>query len=58
MLLMETVLPDDWGLFQQDNAPCSKAKMVQEWFEEHKNIFKAPNSSDLNPVEHLQDVLL
>ena len=35
--------------------------MVQEWFEEHNNKFEVltwpPNSQDLNPVEHLWDVL-
>ncbi|KAK3520422.1 hypothetical protein QTP70_024176, partial [Hemibagrus guttatus] len=33
--VMETVFPDACGLFQQDNAPCHKTKMVQEWFDEH-----------------------
>ncbi|KAK3515693.1 hypothetical protein QTP70_028532 [Hemibagrus guttatus] len=37
---METVFPDGCGLFQQDNAPCHKAKMVQEWFDEHNNEFE------------------
>ncbi|KAK3531484.1 hypothetical protein QTP70_023275, partial [Hemibagrus guttatus] len=37
---METVFPDACGLFQQDNAPCHKAKMVQEWFDEHNNKFE------------------
>ena len=35
--LMVMVFPDGCGLFQQDNVPCHKAKMVQEWFEEHNN---------------------
>ena len=30
---MEMVFPDGCGLFQQDNAPCNKAKLVQEWFD-------------------------
>lgn len=34
---MEMVLPDASGLFQQDDVPCHKAKMVQEWFEKHNN---------------------
>ncbi|KAK3564923.1 hypothetical protein QTP86_031044 [Hemibagrus guttatus] len=36
--LMETVFPDGCGLFQQDNAPCHKVKMVQEWFDEHNEF--------------------
>ena len=46
---------DGCGLFQQDNALCQKAKMVQEWFEEHNNNFEVlnwlPNPPDLNPIE-------
>ncbi|KAK3528924.1 hypothetical protein QTP70_012853 [Hemibagrus guttatus] len=37
---METVFPDGCGLFQQDNARCHKAKMVQEWFDKHNNEFE------------------
>ena len=37
---MAKVFPDGSGLFQQDNAPCHKTKMLQEWFEEHNNQFK------------------
>ncbi len=36
---METVFSGGCGLFQQDNVPCNKAKMVQEWFQEHNNEF-------------------
>lgn len=48
------------GLFQQDNAPCHKAKVVQEQFEEHSNKFEVftlpPKPPDINPSEHLQDM--
>lgn len=45
----------------QDNTPCHKAKMVQEWFKEHNKQSVALtwvlDSPDLNPVEYLWDVL-
>ena len=57
---METVFPDGCGLSQQVNVLCHKAKMVQEWFEEHNNECEVltwpPNFPDLNPI-HLWDVL-
>lgn len=41
--------------------PCHKEKMGQEWFEELKGEFEvltcSPNSPDLNPIEHLFNVL-
>ncbi|KAK3564767.1 hypothetical protein QTP86_025274, partial [Hemibagrus guttatus] len=45
----------------QDNAPCHKAEMLQEWFDDHNNQFEVltppPNSPDLNPIQNLWDVL-
>ncbi len=32
---MAAVYPSANGFFQQDNAPCHKARIVQEWFHEH-----------------------
>ncbi|KAK3538082.1 hypothetical protein QTP70_028642 [Hemibagrus guttatus] len=58
---METLFPDGCGLFQQDNALCHKAEMVQEWFDDHNNQFEVltppPNSPDLNSIQLLWDVL-
>ena len=46
---MEMVFPDGCGLFQQDNAPCLKAKMAQEWFEV---LIWPPNFQVLSPIRY------
>lgn len=49
--------PDLCGLFQQDNLLFHKAKILQQWFEEHYSEYEEYEVSkppDLNPIEHLR----
>ncbi|GFX72811.1 transposable element Tcb1 transposase [Trichonephila clavipes] len=42
-------------IFQEDNAPCNRAKVVQKWFKDHSvNRMNWPGQyPDLNPIENL-----
>lgn len=48
---MEIMFPDGCVLFHQDNMPCCCAKMNQEWFEEHKDMFDVDLVSAIPPVQ-------
>ncbi|GBN55213.1 hypothetical protein AVEN_246140-1 [Araneus ventricosus] len=58
---MTFVFPAGNGIFQQDNALFHKAQIVLEWFEKHTDefylMFWPPSSLDLNPMEHIWDVM-
>ena len=48
-------------MFQQENASCHEARIALELFQEHGAQFLLmswqPNSPDLNPIQHIWDVM-
>ncbi|GIY57997.1 DDE_3 domain-containing protein [Caerostris darwini] len=57
---MRFIIPQNDGIYQQDNARCHAALIVLlvcAWFEEHQDEFTVlpwpANSPDLNPIENL-----
>lgn len=59
--LKTTVYLSSDSFFQKDSTPCHKTQMISNWFLQHDNAFTVvrwpPEPPDLNPIEHLQDVL-
>ena len=50
-----SLFPDKYWIFQDDNAPCRRAKLVKRWMQSHRvaQMNWPAQSPDLSPIENL-----
>ena len=50
-----SLFPDEYWMFQNDNAPCHRAKLVKRWMQSRwvAQMNRPAQSPDFNPTENL-----